>query len=137
MAERLQNRDIWKSGHRDIGNRSAFGVGLGLGPGLGGPWVAQAWPKGGPRATQASRKGRMKEMLCLQQKVEKGRVGQGNRRNRAKSHPSRAKAARSGDPGNRRHRRDRKKLNFAADLTRMEADQRTRVVHCGETEKVG
>ena len=48
---------------------------LGLGLGLGGPWVALGWPKRGPRATQASRKGQMEEMLCLQQKVEKGGGG--------------------------------------------------------------
>jgi hypothetical protein len=57
-----------------IGKRAAQ-LYLGLGLGLGGPWVAQGWPKRGPRATQAWRKGRMEEMLCLQQKAEKGRVG--------------------------------------------------------------
>jgi hypothetical protein len=38
-------------------------------------WVALGWPKRGPRATQASRKDRMEEMLCLQQSAEKGRAG--------------------------------------------------------------
>jgi hypothetical protein len=38
-------------------------LGLGLGLGLGGPWVAQGRPKR-----------RFKKVLCLQQKLKKGRV---------------------------------------------------------------
>jgi len=80
-ADGLQNRDIWKSGHRDIGNRSAFGLGLGLGLGLGDAWVALGWPKRGPRATQASRKGRMEEVALFATKGRK-RAGPGARRAR-------------------------------------------------------
>ena len=46
-----------------------------LGLGLGGPWVAQAWPKGHPSVTQARPKGRFTKVLCLQQKLEKGGGG--------------------------------------------------------------
>jgi hypothetical protein len=53
----------------------ALGIGIGFGWPLGGPSVAQGWPKRGPRATQAWRKDQMEEMLCLQQKAEKGRAG--------------------------------------------------------------
>jgi hypothetical protein len=48
----------------------------GLGLGLGGPWVAQAWPKGHPSVAQGRPKGRFTKVLCLQQKLEKGRVGE-------------------------------------------------------------
>ena len=42
-------------------------------------WVALGWPKRGPRATQASRKGHprvdLRKRLCLQQKLEKAGWG--------------------------------------------------------------
>jgi len=41
---------IWDKGLRPSAD-------LGLGLGLGGPWVAQGWPKRRPRATQAPPKG--------------------------------------------------------------------------------
>jgi hypothetical protein len=68
----LKGYNIGASGNQDIGT-SEIGVRLGLG--LGYAWVALGWPKRGPRATQASRKGQKEEMLCLQQQVEKGRGG--------------------------------------------------------------
>ncbi len=43
---------------------------LGLGLGLGGPWVTQGWPKGHPSVAQGPRKGRIEEVLCLQQELK-------------------------------------------------------------------
>jgi hypothetical protein len=59
---------------------------LGLGLGLGGPWVAQAWPKGHPSAMQGPRKRRLAEVLCLQQELKNG--GPGDRKD-PKSHHGR------------------------------------------------
>jgi hypothetical protein len=44
---------------------------LDLGLGLGGPWVAQGWPKRRPRVTQGSPKGRIEEVPLFATKVEK------------------------------------------------------------------
>ena len=49
---------------------------LGLGLGLGGPWVAQGWPKRRPRATQGPRERRMEEVPLFATKVGKGRAGE-------------------------------------------------------------
>jgi len=48
---------------------------MGLGLGLGGPWVAQAWPKGHPSVTQGPSKGRFEETPLFATKEEKGRGG--------------------------------------------------------------
>jgi len=62
MAEGLQHPDIGLSGSR---KHSACSLGLGLGLGLGGPWVAQAWTKRGPRAMQGWRKGETEEVALF------------------------------------------------------------------------
>jgi hypothetical protein len=49
----------------------------GLGLGLGGPWVAQAWPKGQPSVTQGRTKRRMTKAFCLQQKLKNAGWGWG------------------------------------------------------------
>jgi hypothetical protein len=38
-------------------------------------WVALGWPKRGPSVAQGRPKRRFKKVLCLQQKLKKGRVG--------------------------------------------------------------
>ena len=43
--------------------------------GLGDPWVTQGWPKGHPSVAQGRPKRRFTKVLCLQQKLKKGRVG--------------------------------------------------------------
>jgi len=48
---------------------------LGLGLGLGGPWVAQAWPKGHPSVAQGRTKGRIAEVLYLQHGFKNGGEG--------------------------------------------------------------
>jgi len=69
-------------------------------------WATQGSPLGHARATQAPRKGRpwvkLSKCFVCNKSPENGGWGLGNRRNRTSSHPSRAKAARSGDPGDRR-----------------------------------
>src|SRR5436309_3099870 len=64
---------------------------LRLGLGLGGPWVAQAWPKGHPSVTHGPSKGRFEEAPLFATKEEKRGLG-----------------GRSGDREIARHRRDRK-----------------------------
>jgi hypothetical protein len=51
---------------------------LGLGLGLGGPRATQGPPKRHARVTQGSRKGRIEEVLCLQQAREKAGWGKKN-----------------------------------------------------------
>jgi hypothetical protein len=46
-----------------------------LGLGLGGPWVAQAWRKGGPSVTQGRPKRRIAEVFYLQHKLENAGLG--------------------------------------------------------------
>jgi hypothetical protein len=51
---------------------------VGLGLGLGDPWVAQAWPKGHPSVTQGRPKGRFSKVLLFATKV--GKRGEGGRK---------------------------------------------------------
>ncbi|SRR5579871_1091952 len=52
-------------------------LGLGLGLGLRGPWVAQAWPKGHPSVAQGRPKRRFGETSLFATKTKKGGVGVG------------------------------------------------------------
>jgi len=96
---------VWLSRRLEVsatGNRCVLCFGgfcdplpnLGLGLGLGGPWVAQASPKGGPREAQRVD---WKKRLLFATKTRKWRVGGGAQRAPI------AEIARD-----RRHRRDRK-----------------------------
>jgi hypothetical protein len=71
----------WKYPQREtvafciFGNLRPSADALGLGLGLGGPWVAQAWPKGHPSVAQGRPKHRLKETALFATKDKKMAAG--------------------------------------------------------------